>query len=63
MDLLKPSVVVMDLHVRDESRVSPTDVKAQLGKGASLLLAISIWNDPDTVALADSFAASKLLKN
>jgi hypothetical protein len=37
MDLLKPSVVVMDLHVRDESRVSPTDVKAQLGKGASLL--------------------------
>jgi DNA-binding NarL/FixJ family response regulator len=61
MELLKPNVVVMDLHMPDESRVRPTDVKAQLAKGTSLLLAISIWNDPDTVALAHSFGASKLL--
>lgn len=61
MEKLKPNIIVMDLHMPNESRVRPTDVKAQLSKGTSLLLAISIWNDADTVALADSFGASKLL--
>jgi DNA-binding NarL/FixJ family response regulator len=62
MEKLKPNVIVMDLHMPDESKVRPTDVKAQLGKGTSLLLAISIWNDAESIALADSFGASRLLK-
>ena len=61
MEKLKPNVIVMDLHMPDESRVRPMDVKAQLNNGTSLLLAISVGNDPDTIALADSFGASKLL--
>jgi DNA-binding NarL/FixJ family response regulator len=61
MELLKPNVVVMDLHMPDENRVSATDVKTRLSNSTSLLLAISIWSDPDSVALAYSFGASKLL--
>jgi DNA-binding NarL/FixJ family response regulator len=61
LELLKPNVVVMDLHMPDENRVSATDVKTRLSNSTSLLLAISIWSDPDSVALAYSFGASKLL--
>src|ERR1700730_2918867 len=43
---LKPQVIVLDLHMPDENKIAPQDVKAQLNQG-SLLLAISVWNDED----------------
>ena len=42
---LKPQVVIADLHMPDEARVSPIEVRALLNAGASRLLVISIWED------------------
>jgi DNA-binding NarL/FixJ family response regulator len=58
---LKPDVIVMDLHMPDETRISPLEVKSLLNSGTSRLLAISIWQDEDANALADSFGAFTLL--
>jgi chemotaxis response regulator CheB len=58
---LKPQVVVMDLHMPADEGVSPPDMKALLKACASGLLAISIWNDNDTRALANTFGAASLL--
>ena len=57
---LKPQVIVLDLHMPDENKIAPQDVKAQLNQG-SLLLAISVWNDEDAKALAESLGAATLL--
>jgi DNA-binding NarL/FixJ family response regulator len=56
---LHPQIVVMDLHMRDEKDVTPAQVKSALV--GSRLLAISIWNDEQAKALADSFGAVTLL--
>jgi two-component system, chemotaxis family, protein-glutamate methylesterase/glutaminase len=56
---LSPQVVVMDLHMSDETRFTPVQVKSCL-KG-SQIVAISIWNDEETKALADSYGAATLL--
>jgi DNA-binding NarL/FixJ family response regulator len=61
MEGLKPNVVVMDLHMPGEFEVKPIDVKSQVRKGKSLLLAVSIWDDEGTIALAECFGASLLL--
>ena len=61
IETLRPNVVVMDLHMPDEFKIKPTDVKSQLRKAASRLLAISIWDDDDSRALADSLGAAALL--
>jgi hypothetical protein len=45
----------------NEFKISPIAFNAQLPRSASLLLAISIWEDVETLALADSFGAWKLL--
>ena len=58
---LKPQVVVMDLHMPDASRVPPSDVKASFASSASQLLAISIWDDQDSQALAKSYGAVAFL--
>jgi DNA-binding NarL/FixJ family response regulator len=58
---LKPQVIVMDLHMPDASRVTPSDVKAGLASGASQLLAISIWDDEDSQALAKAYGAVAFL--
>jgi DNA-binding NarL/FixJ family response regulator len=57
---LKPQVIVMDLHMPDEARFTPQEVESLLNHG-SQLLAISIWNNEDAKALAESFGAVKLL--
>jgi DNA-binding NarL/FixJ family response regulator len=57
---LKPQVIVMDLHMPDETKITPQDVKSHLNHGA-LLLAISLWDDVDTKALADRLGAAILL--
>jgi two-component system response regulator DevR len=56
---LRPQVVVLDLHMGDEKGVAPIDVKSRLV--GSRLLAISIWNDDETKALADRLGAVVLL--
>jgi DNA-binding NarL/FixJ family response regulator len=56
---LKPEVVVMDLHMRDEYRVRPHEIKASWGE--CRLVAISFANDRETRALARSFGADILL--
>jgi chemotaxis response regulator CheB len=56
---LRPQVVVMDLHMADERVVKPSQVKSCLN--GSRLLAMSLWNDDETKALAEAFGAVTLL--
>ena len=58
---LKPQVVVMDLHMPDESSVNPQEIKSLLDKLGSQLIAMSFWNDENTQVLARSFGAVTLL--
>jgi DNA-binding NarL/FixJ family response regulator len=60
-DHLKPQIVVMDLHMPDETRFKPSDVRIHLQTCMSKLLVISIWSDEESVALAASMGAVKLL--
>ena len=57
---LKPQVIVMDLYMPDETSFNPQDVKSHLN-GCSELLAISLSNDEDAKALAESLGATILL--
>jgi two-component system response regulator NreC len=57
---LKPHVIVMDLRMPDDDKITAGDVKSQLNRGACLL-AISAWNDEQTKDLAESFGAVELL--
>jgi len=59
-NILTPHVIVMDLHMPHENRISPLDVKSQLNRGASTL-AISLWTDEDAQALALMLGAVTLL--
>ena len=58
---LKPEVVVMDLHMKDDVDLTPRDIKAHLHHSPSRILAISIWNDDESKALAESIGAFTLL--
>lgn len=58
---LKPHVIVMDLRMPDETAVKPFEVKSLLKPSGSKLLAVSIWNDAEAAALAESFGAVSLL--
>jgi chemotaxis response regulator CheB len=60
MNELNPEIIVMDLHMPDETQVTPLKVKSHLNHG-SKLLAISLWNDEDAKALAELFGAVTLL--
>jgi DNA-binding NarL/FixJ family response regulator len=57
---VKPEVIVLDLHMPGETSFSPQAVKSRLNHG-SQLLAISLSNDEEAKALAESFGASVLL--
>jgi len=52
---LRPQVVVMDLYMKDEKDVTSAQVKSSLR--GSVLIAISLRNDDETKALAESFGA------
>ena len=56
---LRPQVVVMDLHLKDEKDATPSQVKSCLV--GSRLLAMSIWQDDETKTLAETFGAAMLL--
>src|SRR5579862_4402303 len=49
---LRPQVIIADLHMPDEARVSPIEVRDLLNDGASRLLVISIWEDEEANILA-----------
>jgi len=59
---LKPQVIISDLHMPDEARVSPIEVRALLNAGATRLVVISIWEDEEANVLADKFGAYTLLE-
>jgi DNA-binding NarL/FixJ family response regulator len=56
---LHPHIVLLDLHMGDETGVTPSAIKSSFA--SSQLLAISLWNDDETKALADSYGAVALL--
>jgi DNA-binding NarL/FixJ family response regulator len=58
---LNPDVLLMDLHMSDESDYSPESVRVQVSVNAGCILAISLWNDEKAKALAKRFGARALL--
>jgi DNA-binding NarL/FixJ family response regulator len=58
MNDLKPQVILMDLHMKDQATFTTEDIKTQLN---GRIVAISLANDEETKALADSFGALILL--
>jgi CheY-like chemotaxis protein len=56
----KPHVVILDLHMPDSSNLTPTNVSEGRAYAAAVL-AICVWNDEDTRALAQSYGAKALL--
>lgn len=58
---LNPDIVLLDLHMADESRYLPQIVKGPLLENSGCVLAISVWNDEDAKALAKQLGAVALL--
>jgi two-component system response regulator DevR len=56
---LHPQVIVLDVHMGDEETVTSSQLK--FGLIGSRVLAISIWNDDETKALAERMGATTLL--
>ena len=56
---LRPNIVLMDIHLGDENKVTSSEIKSRLND--SSLLAISIWNDKETRTLAYSYGAVEFL--
>lgn len=60
-DALKPDVVLMDLHMRDESKYSAKLVKSKIHLRAKCIVAMSLMKDGEAKALAEDFGAHVLL--
>ncbi len=58
---LKPDVLLMDPHMPDEREYTPALVKSQTVLHTKCIVAISLWKDADTKALAKTFGAHVLL--
>ena len=58
---LKPDVLLMDPHMPDEREYTPKLVKSQILLHTKCIVAISLWKDADTKALAKTFGAHVLL--
>jgi len=58
---LKPDVLLIDPHMPDEREYTPKLVKSQILLHTKCVVAISLWKDADTKALAGSFGAHVLL--
>ena len=58
---LQPHLVVLDLHMSGDTRISPPEFKTRVSSASTRVLAISVWNDDESQALAESFGAAKLL--
>jgi DNA-binding NarL/FixJ family response regulator len=57
---LRPEIILMDLHLACRPGITPLDVRTQLNHG-SRLVAVSISNDEEAKALAQSFGAVTFL--
>jgi hypothetical protein len=57
---LKPDVVLIDLHMRDEREFDPASTKSHLLGCAKRILAMSVWVDGVSRALATDYGAVKL---
>ena len=57
---LRPEIILMDLHLACQPGITPLDVRTNLNHGSRLML-ISLSNDEEAEALAESFGAVKLL--
>jgi two-component system chemotaxis response regulator CheB len=57
---LRPQIIVMDLHLACQPGITPLDVRTQLNHGSRLVV-ISLSNDEEAEALAESFGAVKLI--
>ena len=53
---LKPDVVLMDPHMPDEREYKPALVKSQILLHTKCIVAISLYNDDDARALAETLA-------
>jgi DNA-binding NarL/FixJ family response regulator len=58
---LKPHVVVMDLHMPDETTFEPDFIKSQLLRSAKHIVIMSVWNDEEAQTLAHSYGAASFL--
>jgi len=58
---LKPDVVVMDVHMAGERDFNANFIKVELLSSAKYVLAMSLWNDDGSKAVAQSYGASTLL--
>jgi DNA-binding NarL/FixJ family response regulator len=58
---LQPQVVILDLHMSDSKQITPGEFRSRLNFGQARLMAISVWNDPETQALANSYGATNCL--
>ena len=56
---LHPQVIILDIHMGDEHKVTPSQLK--LGLTRSRLVPISIWKDDETEVLAERIGAATLL--
>jgi DNA-binding NarL/FixJ family response regulator len=57
---LKPQVIVLDLRMPDETKITSQDLTSHLNHGAQLL-AISFSNDEESKKLAENLGAAVLL--
>ena len=57
--LVRPDIVLMDLHMSDEKSVTPEQIRTTFAH--SHIIAMSLWVDDETKLLADSFGAKVLL--
>src|ERR1700722_6962921 len=55
----RPDIVILDLHMPDESKISLAELKSCLN--GCPVVAIPLWKDDETKARADSFGACLLL--
>src|SRR5260370_24359451 len=58
---LKPRIVLMDLHMRDEYNFKPEFVRSELQASVGHVLAMSHCYDDEAVGLSNSYGASLLL--
>jgi DNA-binding NarL/FixJ family response regulator len=58
---LKPQVVVMDLHMPDETTFEPDFIRSQLLHSAKHIVIMSVWNDEESQALANRYGAASFL--
>jgi two-component system, NarL family, response regulator NreC len=58
---LRPSILLLDLHMPDQLEFDPAFVKDQLSACCGCVLAMSVWQDSESDQLAQSYGAARVL--